>query len=552
MIKWISIVLFCLSGLFLNAQTAPGKYWVQFVDKADSPFSVDNPQEFLSDRAIERRVRQGIEITIQDIPVNETYINQVLELGAIELLLKSKWFNAITIKTDDESLIDEIELLSIVSQVKSVEIYKRDTFDEKEYEGVDKSFEPSDYGTSYAQLEEFNGEALHKYDYLGKGKLIFVCDGGFTNLTNVDAFDHLFDENRIIGSRDFVDGDENVYHSSTHGTSVLGTMAGVIPNLLKGTAPEASYYLARTEDVSSEFIIEEDNWVAAAELADSIGADIISTSLSYTRFDSTSQNHSYEDLDGQTTRVAIGAGIAAEKGMLIVVSAGNYYNQSWHYIGSPADAIGILAIGGITSDSTHSSFSSAGPSADGRVKPEVVARGTAAVTANSGNNGVSNVNGTSFSAPIISGISACLWQAFPTATSKQIREATIQSAHLYMEPNDEMGYGIPNYGKAMNYLQDLLGLAPSMDPVDGVIQRVYPNPFSEFLVIELRAANSSYEEGELSLYDSKGAKVYQTNVILEGNGVNNVRMNTGGLASGVYSLEYKSDNSQQSIKVIHL
>lgn len=552
MIKWISLIVYSFIVVSLSAQTAPGKYWVEFTDKDDSPYSIDTPQEFLSDRAIERRSMQNIEIILQDIPVNESYINQVVELGSIEVLLKSKWFNAITIKVGDESLISTIEQLSFVSQVKSMQLYKRDTFDEKEYELTNKSFNPSEYGTSYDQLEEFNGEALHQYDYLGKGKLIFVCDGGFSSFTNIDAFNHLFDEGRIVGTHDFVDGDDNVYHSSTHGTSVMGTMAGVIPNELKGTAPEASYYLAKTEDVSSEFVIEEDNWIAAAELADSIGADIISTSLSYTRFDSTSQNHSYEDLDGQTTRIAIGAGIAAEKGMLIVVSAGNYYTQSWHYIGSPADAFGILAVGGITSDSTHSSFSSAGPSADGRVKPEVVARGTAAVSVSTGNNGVSNVNGTSFSAPIISGISACLWQAFPTATSKQIREATIQSAHLYMDPNDEMGYGIPNYGKAMNYLKDLLGLAPGIDPIDGVIQRVYPNPFSEFMLIELRAPNGLYEEGELSLYDSRGAKVYQVDVVLEGKGINSVRMDTGGLASGVYSLEYKSESSQQSLKVIHL
>lgn len=541
-----------LFGLSLFGQTAPDKYWVQFIDKAGSPFSIDNPEEFLSEKGIDRREAQGIAVIEQDIPVNQEYINQVLELGDIELLLKSKWFNSITIKTTDLSLISEIEQLDIVSTVKSLKLYKKSNFKEEEYEHIQKNFNPNDYGTSYDQLEELNGEALHEYGYLGKNMLIFVSDGGFTNLNNVDAFNHLFEDNRIVGTHDFVDGDDNVFHASTHGTSVMGTMAGVIPNQLKGTAPEASYFLARTEDVGSEFVIEEDNWIAAAEMADSLGADIISTSLSYTTFDSSSQNHSYEDLDGETTRIAIGAGIAAEKGMLIVVSAGNYFTQSWHYIGSPADAYGILAIGGITKDSLHSSFSSAGPSADGRVKPEIAARGTAAVTANSGNNGVSNVNGTSFSAPIISGISACLWQAFPSATSIQIREAIIQSAHLYTNPNDLMGYGIPNYGIAMDYLKDLLGLAPAQDPVASVIQRVYPNPFTDFLIIEMRAPNASSDDGVLSLIDSKGSIVDQIDVKLEGDKINIVRLETYNLAYGLYTIEYIGSQNQESIKVVHL
>jgi subtilisin family serine protease len=547
----VLVVSFLLSGTVFS-QSAPNKYWIQFTDKNGSPYSIDNPEAFLSERAIDRRADQGIEVVEQDIPVNQDYIDQVLELGNVELLLRSKWFNAITIETDDLALVAEIEQLSIVSQVKSYKGHTKIKSIEKEVDVIDKEFSSSAYGPSYDQLEEINGEALHKYDYLGNGKLIYVCDGGYTNFTSVDAFNHLFDENRIVGTHDFVDGDENVYHGSSHGTWVMGTMAGVIPSLLIGTAPQASYFLARTEDVSSEFLIEEDNWVSAAEQADSIGADIITTSLSYTLFDSTDQDHSYEDLNGETSRIAIGAGIAAQKGMLIVVSAGNYYNQPWHYIGTPADAFGILAIGGITSDSSHSSFSSAGPSADGRVKPEVVARGTAAVTANAGNNGISYVNGTSFSAPIISGISASLWQAFPSASSVQLREAIIQSAHLVNDPNDMMGYGIPNFGKAMNYLQDLLGVAPSMDPVSGIIQRVYPNPFDDVINVELLVSGESTESGTITLYDSRGLKVYQISVSFNAGRPVTYILGTPNLAAGVYSLEYVGENSRESVKVVHL
>lgn len=547
-----AVIVSMLLSAVVVSQTAPNKYWIQFSDKNGSPYSIDNPEEFLSERSIDRRESQGIEVVEQDIPVNQDYIDQVLDIGNIKLLLRSKWFNAITIETDDPSLIAQIEQLSIVSQVKTYQGHAKPKSIEKEIPILEKEFSSSAYGPSYDQLEEINGQALHQYDYLGSGKLIYVCDGGYSNFTSIDAFNHLFDEDRIVGTYDFVDGDEDVYHASTHGTFVMGTMAGIIPSLLIGTAPEASYFLARTEDVSSEFLIEEDNWVSAAEQADSIGADIVTTSLSYTLFDSTGQDHSYEDLNGETSRIAIGAGIAAQKGMLIVVSAGNYYNQPWHYIGTPADAFGILAIGGITSDSTHSSFSSAGPSADGRVKPEVVARGTAAVTANSGNNGISYVNGTSFSAPIISGISASLWQAFPSASSVQLREAIIQSAHLVNDPNDLMGYGIPNYGKAMDYLQGLLGIAPSMEPVTGIIQRVYPNPFEDFMSVELLAQGESSQNGTLTLYDTRGMKVFQQNVSLIGGKPVTYNLTVPNLAAGVYTLEYMGSDSQYSIKVIHL
>lgn len=550
--KRIFLLLFGLGmGISVFGQTAPDKYWVQFVDKADSPYSIDNPIEFLTQKSIDRRTAQNIDLTEEDIPVNESYIQEVLDLGEIDLLLRSKWFNSITIHTTDTSLIQQIEDLSSVSAVKSLEKLKKWKHDIKETPITEKDYDPLEYGTSIHQLEEINGDALHASDYLGDGILIFVCDGGFSNFTSVDAFNHLFDSDRIVGTKDFVDGDDFVYQGSSHGTSVMGTMAGIIPNQLKGTGPGASYFLARTEDTSSEYEIEEDNWIAAAELADSIGADIVTTSLSYTTFDDPDQNHSYEDLDGQTTRIAIGAGIAAQKGMLIVVSAGNYFNNSWYYIGSPADAIDILAVAAMTSDSSHSSFSSAGPSADGRVKPDITARGTGAVTVNTGNNGTSSVNGTSFSCPIIAGMSSCLWQAFPSATSLEIREAIIQSSHQYDDPDDLFGYGIPNFGDAMTYLENLLGVPPGIETINSIIQRVYPNPFSDQVTIVLRSPIGD-QRGTLSLYNSSGVRVSQLDVVLEGKAFCDYTIITQSLASGVYHLEYMGENVRETIKLVHL
>ena len=549
-------IAFSLIGLFfaafLNAQSAPDKYWVEFTDKNDSPYSIDNPIEFLSQKSIDRRSKQNIDVIDQDIPVNQTYIDGVLAIGDIELLLRSKWLNAITIYTADTSLLAQILALDYVNQVKSARKYKRGEYEKEEIIGIGKEYDSTAYGESFHQLAMLNGDYLHEKELLGQGMLIFVCDGGFNHLDERAAFNHLFDTGRIIGTHDFVDGDDDVYEASTHGTSVMGTMAGIIPNELIGTAPEASYFLAITEDVTSEYLIEEDNWIAGAEMADSIGADIITTSLSYTTFDDPEMDHTYEDLDGQTTRVAIGAGIAGTKGMLIVTSAGNYFNSSWHFIGSPADAFNCLAIGAVTADSSHSSFSSAGPSFDGRVKPEVAALGTATVTAAASVDGIAHVNGTSFSGPIIAGISSCLWQAFPDATSSEIRQAIIESAHMYDSPDDLLGYGIPNYKKAYAILDGTNGIIDSVLPGrdNFYFQSVSPNPFLFDLKVIIRSRSGNEEEGQLSIYNDNGQLVKDYKVNLTAIGLNEFILNLSDFSAGAYSLEYKSQSGREVIKII--
>jgi len=541
-----------LFSVIVHAQSAPDKYWVEFTDKNDSPYSIENPIEFLSQKSIDRRANQNIDVIEQDIPVNQTYISQVLALGDIDLLLRSKWLNAITVHLTDESLIDDILALDFVSQIKSAKMYLKGDYEQEEIPVTSKQYDPSDYGVSFNQLDMLNGYYLHEQDLLGQGMLIYVCDGGFNHLDERTAFNHLFEAGRIIGTRDFVDGDDFVYESSTHGTSVMGTMAGIIPNELIGTAPEASYFLARTEDVGSEFLIEEDNWIAGAEMADSLGADIMTTSLSYTTFDDPSQDHVYEDLDGQTTRVAIGAGIAASKGMLIVTSAGNYFGGPWHFIGSPADAFNVLAIGAVTAEGDHSSFSSAGPSADGRVKPEIVAQGSAAVSTATGSDGIAFVSGTSFSGPIIAGISSCLWQAFPNATSLEVREAIIQSASQYDSPDETLGYGIPNYQFAYEMLSDATGIKDSVLPgrENFYFQSVSPNPFSDKLRILLRSKSGNNEDAILSLYDYRGKILKQLEFNLAANQLNEFIVDLSDISAGLYSLEYKSQSAREVIKVV--
>jgi len=547
----IALIIFLL-GAPAFSQTAPEKYWIKFTDKNNSPYSVDNPSEFLSLRSLNRRSAQGISVIEQDIPVNQTYIDGVLALGNIELLLRSKWLNAITVHLTDTTLINQILALPYVNQVKSANKYIKEKYKTPVNLGRTKDLDTNAYGPSFNQLAMLNGDKLHAQGYLGEGMLIFVCDGGFNGLDTLDAFDHLFETGRIIGTHDFVDGDDNVYESSTHGTSVMGTMAGILPNQLIGTAPGASYYLAITEDVSSEFVIEEDNWISGAELADSLGADIITTSLSYTTFNNPQMDHTYADMNGQTTRVAIGAGIAATKGMLIVVSAGNYFQQPWHYIGSPADAFNILAIGAVKSDSLHSSFSSAGPSFDGRVKPEIVAQGTQAISVATNNSGIAQVSGTSFSGPIIAGISSCLWQAIPEATSLQVRKAIIASANQYNNPDDELGYGIPNYGKALLFLNEMVhGKIDSTQlEKNKIFLDAYPIPVSNNLTLIMYSYSENNENGSLLLYDVNGKLVTRFSVNLIGRVSNNIVIPMGQFSAGYYTFQYQGESGTDIVRIV--
>jgi hypothetical protein len=268
------------------------------------------------------------------------------------------------------------------------------------------------------------------------------------------AFDSLYANNSILGTRDFVEGDEFVYEASSHGTQVLSCMAANLPYLVMGTAPGASYYLFKTEDVGSEFKIEEFNWVAAVEYADSLGVDVINSSLGYTSFNDESMNYKYEDLNGKTGICSRGADIAVEKGMLVVNSAGNEGDGSWKYIGTPADGINVISVGAVKSNGSRASFSSYGPTPDGRIKPNVSAQGSRAVVAAMKGYAVTTTDGTSFSSPIMAGMVTTLWSAFPDKTNWEIKDAIEASGNQSMQPDSSLGFGIPDFFRAYLYLME--------------------------------------------------------------------------------------------------
>jgi len=458
------------------------KYWVQFTDKTNSPFSINKPEEFLSSRAIQRRQKNNIAITAGDLPVSAIYQDSLSKIG-VKVYYSSKWFNSVTIETNNDSLVETIKNLSFVKAVQKTAdplTYKKAVILDKNdllFSEFSSTSDSNYYGNSYTQINLENGIALHNLGFRGRGIIIAVIDAGFYQADQSSSLDTARQQGRILGTRDFVDPGNNVYNANIHGAEVLSIIAGIQPGTLVGTAPDASFWLLRSEDAESEYPVEEDNWVPAAEMADSAGADVINTSLGYSLFSDSVYNLTYTDLNGETSRNSIAANIAASKGIIVVVSAGNEGNTPWHYIGTPADAKNILTVGAIKSDRTIANFSSFGPTSDGRIKPDIAAFGVDATVQSSPDN-FGLVSGTSVSAPIISGLSACLVEAFPNETSSNIIMSIKMSSDRYTDPNDTFGYGIPDYLKVYNLLAA---------KTENVIKSVatYPNPFSDYLIFNL-------------------------------------------------------------------
>jgi serine protease AprX len=407
---FIFIIIF-VAGTF--SQTYPNRYWIQFTDKNNNPYSLDRPEEFLSERAIHRRMKQNISLSINDLPITPAYIDSLEALG-VSVYNMSKWFNAITTNIISLELLEKIYDFPFVVKPSGQE-YQQITRGTKNNTAVVISELDSwetFYGYPESQIKIHNGHFLHQQGFTGRGIQIAIIDAGFLGVDVVPGFSHLWNEGRILGTRDFVDRNSNIYRKNVHGMHVLSIIAGFIPYQFVGTAPDASFWLLRSEDVDSEFLIEEDNWISAAEFADSVGADIISVSLGYSIFDDSTQNHTYEDMDGNSTRISIAADIAASKGILVVSSAGNQGNKPWRYITAPADADSVLAIGAVDTLGNIASFSSVGPSFDGGIKPNVCAIGQGTYILRQ-NGLIGSGGGTSLSAPVISGLAACLWQANP-------------------------------------------------------------------------------------------------------------------------------------------
>lgn len=517
-------------GCRLFSQVAPTKYYIQFTDKNNSPYSISNPLQYLSQRAIDRRAHHNVAITPQDFPVNPQYVQTVNQTASCNVLLQLRWMNGVVIQTTDTIGLNNIMALPFVDSLNSQRVSKNTAptidkfaFDTSNYElpSLKNTLTTTiDYGAAWTQNNMIHIDKIHELGFTGTNMRIAVLDAGFRGADSSDVLSHIWNNGKLIDQWDFVRNAPINYNTySSHGTSVLKCMGANSPGYYVGSAPDAEYILLRTEDAPTENIIEEYNWAAGAEFADSAGADVFNTSLGYTTFDNPDYDHSYNDLDGNTTVITIAADIAASKGILVVNSAGNSGNNQWYYIGAPADGDSVLAIGAVSANRMVTSFSSRGPSADGRVKPNVMAQGGAVPIPN-GMGGFDVINGTSFSGPILAGAAACLWESRSSYTNMEVFNAIEQSAHLFNSPNDEYGFGIPNMHMAYYYVT-------GVDDIDGIYfskLHVYPNPASNKLFVNI--ANN--EKVQVEIYNVLGKRMIFNTISV------NQPIDISSLPNGVY------------------
>lgn len=459
------LLFLCLLSAFVSISYAQSsRYIVRLKHKGATSYSLSNPISYLSQRALDRRTRYNISIDSTDLPVPSSYVTQIQNIPGVTVLNTSRWLNAITISTTDANAITAINALPYVQTTtgiaarianNSINEYKEEitslyTPDNARMQQIESDY--FNYGTSsFNEIHLHQGEFLHNVGLRGQGMQIAMLDGGFFQYTNFKAFDSANANGQFLETWDFVAREQSVVEDNSHGMSCLSAIAANIPGQFIGTAPKAGFRLFRTEDVATEYPIEEFNWACGAERADSSGSDVISTSLGYNTFDNAAFNHTYSDMNGDIIMSTIAADRAAKKGILVFVSAGNEGNDPWHYITSPADADSVVAVGAVSSAGTIGAFSSYGPSADGRIKPDVASVGVNAMIQSSANT-IGLSNGTSFACPKMAGLGTSLWQGFPEFNNIRIVRALKEAGSIYSSPNDRIGYGIPNMKTAFTSL----------------------------------------------------------------------------------------------------
>ncbi len=542
-----TLIAFC-TGAF--AQIGPDLYFIEFTDKNNTPYSLDNPLEYLSQRAIDRRQAQNIAIDSLDLPVNPSYIAALQELG-LEIVNPTKWLNGTTVRTNDYNLVLQARNLPFVKstprfEIDTVETAKKVaksmmvTENRPSTNIIAPKYTDSEYGLSYNQIALHNGHLLHAEGFKGEGMLIAVTDGGFTNADQMRSLEYLRNSGRIIATRDFAYNGSTVYDHHVHGSMVLSIMAGYLPGEYIGCAPEADYILITSECDDYEEIIEEFNWVSAIEYADSMGADLTNVSLGYVDFDSERYNHSRDDMDGHTNPSSIGANIAASRGMMIVVAAGNsgQYENGHVWIGAPSDAYDIVTVGAIDVNQNSAPFSSYGFVEENRIKPDIASVGWDTYV-DYVNDSIDIGSGTSFATPLTTGLIACFWQKFHDKTSAEIREALFSAArptNPIMEEDTTLTTGTPNIftGRGIvdfEVASNLLSKITEDHATFGI--ELYPNPTSDIVTINL----NSDKKAQLSIFSSDGRLLdYKKNILHE------AKYNFANYPAGKYIVSLSIDN----------
>lgn len=556
--KNLLFFLFLTSFFQLSAQEDA---WIFLKDKPNKTTFLENPLTMLSQRALDRRAVLNISLDFIDVPLDETYYDQLKNDVNITVLAKSKWLNAVHVQGEVEainnllsgySFIEYIEFanksLNTAAKLKSKKIAPN------HYNKFKETQTDFNYGEAENQIKMLKGDFLHQQGLTGEGQIIAIIDAGFPNVNTLLAFQRIRDNNQILGGYNFADRNSDFYTRHNHGTHVLSSIAGYLEDEFVGAAPDAKFYLFISEIAETETILEETLWVEAAERADSLGVDVINTSLGYTTYDNPNHSHTYDEMDGTTTFISRGAEIGASRGLLLVNAVGNSGSSSWKYMGAPADAAAVISVGAVNASGEIASFSSFGPTADGRIKPEILGQGQNPALINySTGNVTTSSSGTSFSSPIMAGLIACLNgnQAFALKSASRIKSkstanlndhlknAVYQSANQFSNPTDQYGYGIPDFENALNIY---IGSTGSVNDATFSKLSVFPNPASVFFEI-------SSDVGVL-----KGFKIQICNVlgeqVLEKVASNLKTVDISFLQSGIYILKISKGNEQKTVKFI--
>ena len=506
------------------------RYLVQLKDKSGTPYSISNPLQFLSQRSINRRLRTGIQIDSTDLPITPAYIDSISSVPNVTILNVSKWLNQVCIKITDQSAIAKINSFSFVLAVPpigarpAVNNRPAGKFPVISNTSLSNIFlaRPAgtqdfyNYGYAYAQINLHQGEFLHNHGFKGDGMLMAITDEGFINYNTIPTFDSIRNNNQLLGTWNYVSNDTDVNEGIGHGLSCLSTIAANMPGIFVGVAPQTSFYLYVTEDVNSENPIEEQNWAAAAEKADSLGVDVISVSLGYNTFDSSVFNYTYSDMSGHTTLIARAANFASNKGMIVVAAAGNSGEDSWHYIDTPGDADSALSVGAVDTAGNVAPFSGYGPNSSGQIKPDVASVGDNTVIANPDSGYPYYGSGTSFACPIMAGLTSCLWEAFPEVSNMDIIDALHKASSQANNPDNRVGYGIPDMKNAFvllikklhtqqatvsNCMATLNWTAKSAADMNFIIERKLSSN-SVYYPIDTIFANTSFQKNSFTFTDN--------------------------------------------------